>query len=1391
MDGYNGFITAVIFALLILLGSNLVLNLVLAVITSAIDDADDEAEAEEAEAEAQEEVAVKEDEPEEEDLSHIPPHRLPVYKLVQGRPFAYLIMAGIFANTVVLSMDRYPMTVDEEETIGVANSVFTYFFIGEMVLKLYALTPKYYAKDPYNLFDAFIVIMSIFELIMEKAVKGYEGSAISGLRAVRIFRVFKMAKEWRSLNTLLKMLQETLAEIVNFAILLILFMLIFALVGMQFFAGKMHFDDNGVTVPFVTKAKSKVSELPGDWDMKDVKGCEGVCTAVSKHYWMSYEDTDGSVKPKVATDDDHDAYYGAEVSRANFDDLWQSLVTIFQILTGENWNAAMYDGLRAIGWGAFIFYFLLIVIGMFFVMNIFLAILLSKFEGNDEIVAAPPENKTSFASLALTIRNSLNIAKMAGKSPNKDKEGSYAAEGNGDEAKTQDKKKKSTGASLGEAHDNMVDSAQELVSDLSDKVKKAPKADDDFALCCFGPTAPLRKFCKDMTGNPKFDSTIMVIILFSSITLAYDNPMKSPDRADVKFLMVLDYIFTIIFTFELLVKVVANGFLLNGPSSYLCNAWNRLDFIIVVTALLEMTPITMPPGLRAIRTIRVLRPIRMVARQKELRLVLDALLTSVPQVMNVMIVCVLFFLIFSVIFVNLYKGTFEGCDTEGMPDAGVSVVEIPPQLWSQMDAPGQHFLQNHQIFDDDGVLQSTGACYDKFYAEGLAQYPDKVCEACDPEEGCPRYKLQREGKNCITSYDICECLGAEWASTTYQNFNNVGEAMATLFEISTTEGWVDIMYAAVDATAIHMQPIRAYDKRYSQVILYIAFMLLGAFLFMNLFVGVIIERFNQIRDEMQATEGRSKIFMSEEQEAWSKTQTFILEKVIPKRKLKPKNEAAFAIVVNPKLDQFIMACIMLNSLVMGLRFFGASEGYLTMMAVINIIFAIIFTLEMFVKLAGLGWDQYWRDGWNKFDFVIVLGTFIGIVLHYGLHIEVGPVALIVRMVRMGRILRLINSAKTLKKLFNTLIASIPSLLNVCGLLAILMFVFAVLGVQMFATYAETGDINEHANFRTLDVALNSLFRFSTGENWNGVMHEMYLNGQDGCHPTDSEGIHEAKPGYPKLDRDEWGHSRDHSVYGWCDWGMTNEIQKTWGLDECKKEDGSLFGPDEDQDHEFCCRDLNGCGDIFLLRVYFYLFTLVVTFVMLNLAIGIILDAFEGEGQEDGSMLSEENLSKFVEDWSNFDQDADYNIKLSQLHDFFQLLDPPMGFGEDVVATDEQLLHMILSLDLVIRESNVTPELGDIKFDIQDVAQALGRRVCKLDAERKRDEIESEKPIVLEAEGEVPPHMKGISHSPATDVIRTYWELTYGVVSGAAATSGGAAAPPPVAPAPAPPVEPEA
>merc|ERR1712054_177766 len=163
-----------------------------------------------------------------------------------------------------------------------------------------------------------------------------------------------------------------------------------------------------------------------------------------------------------------------------------------------------------------------------------------------------------------------------------------------------------------------------------------------------------------------------------------------------------------------------------------------------------------------------------------------------------------------------------------------------------------------------------------------------------------------------------------------------------------------------------------------------------------------------------------------------------------------------------------MLCILLNSVVMGMSFFGQSQGYEAMLDALNYVFAAIFTFEFIIKVIAIGWTQYIRDGWNRFDFAIVVGTLLGIILEAWLKLQIGTVALVIRMVRM---FRMFNSAKTLKMLFNTLIASVPSLLNVCGLLAILMFVFAVLGLQCFASLPETDDINEHANFRSFEVAL--------------------------------------------------------------------------------------------------------------------------------------------------------------------------------------------------------------------------------------------------------------------------------------------------------------------------------
>lgn len=91
---------------------------------------------------------------------------------------------------------------------------------------------------------------------------------------------------------------------------------------------------------------------------------------------------------------------------------------------------------------------------------------------------------------------------------------------------------------------------------------------------------------------------------------------------------------------------------------------------------------------------------------------------------------------------------------------------------------------------------------------------------------------------------MCECLGLDWDKTIPNQFDNVAVALLTLFVISTTEAWTTVMYAAVDATSVDMQPKR--DEHLDRVWFFMLFLLIGAYLVMNLFVGVVIDNFKKV-----------------------------------------------------------------------------------------------------------------------------------------------------------------------------------------------------------------------------------------------------------------------------------------------------------------------------------------------------------------------------------------------------------------------------------------------------------------------------------------------------------------------------------------------------------------
>jgi hypothetical protein len=284
--------------------------------------------------------------------------------------------------------------------------------------------------------------------------------------------------------------------------------------------------------------------------------------------------------------------------------------------------------------------------------------------------------------------------------------------------------------------------------------------------------------------------------------------------------------------------------------------------------------------------------------------------------------------------------------------------------------------------------------------------------------------------------------------------------------------------------------------------------------------------------------------------------------------------------------------------------------------VLNYIFGGIFTIEAMLKLLGLG-AQYWHDSWNIFDFVIVFGyvdsapaqapgifsqatsanlennhtlayphvharygltsrscvsrslsrslarfhsTLLGISLRYAAGIDVGSIATVMRTFRVGRIFRLVRSAPTLRKLFQTLIVTLPSLANIGLLLALLFFIYAILGVQLYAKVRLQGSLGPNANFQTFTGAVLLLVRSSTGENWNGLMYACAL----------SDNTCESDPKY------------DATVCGFNDSGAPP------------------------------CTPINGCGDGVTPFFYFISFTLLVTFILLNVFIAVILEGFSNE-----------------------------------------------------------------------------------------------------------------------------------------------------------------------------------
>ena len=172
--------------------------------------------------------------------------------------------------------------------------------------------------------------------------------------------------------------------------------------------------------------------------------------------------------------------------------------------------------------------------------------------------------------------------------------------------------------------------------------------------------------------------------------------------------------------------------------------------------------------------------------------------------------------------------------------------------------------------------------------------------------------------------------------------------------------WVDVMFAATDVREdLHMQPIRNNGHWVGISYLYfLSWIMIGSFFIMQLMVGVICDQFNEQKGANEAV-GKG-LFTTQAQEEWKNTLKFI-QKMEPKRKLKPLNDTAFEYFYRRnEFDMFIMGCIAVNSFMMAINHLTISDGLTITIDVANYIFAAIFTFEFVAKVTAVGWKQYCR-----------------------------------------------------------------------------------------------------------------------------------------------------------------------------------------------------------------------------------------------------------------------------------------------------------------------------------------------------------------------------------------------------------------------------------------------
>ncbi|XP_066934051.1 voltage-dependent T-type calcium channel subunit alpha-1H-like isoform X1 [Clytia hemisphaerica] len=950
--------------------------------------------------------------------------------LAESSKYSELIMSIIVLNTICMAVEHYNEPERMTKILEILNLIFIWIFTIEMIVKMFGIGLRAYFQMGFNCFDCIVVMLSMMELLINDNNSSGNFTVFRSLRLLRIFRLI------RPMRHQIAVMLRTTSSVMTFFALLFLFMFTFAILGMHIFGGKFVFKNR----------------------------------------------------------------YGKMVlARSNFDSFVWAIVTVFQILTQEDWNLVMYDGIRATTKWASLYFLSLMTIGYYVLFNLLVAILVEGFTTPLEKKRMTRHIVSLLKSKAnkkmLTLKRTISLPDMLMNNNNVSNNNNQNTQE--DETETQGQiyarmmARRRTLGTIGLNNHDTFSSTKNNAGDYSSSedeedinlsplaqcVKEKTKQnkpillsarvtyDDDpkvlewkalndveantallqeynrekkknwncvkrlfpnftsyrnnWSFYLFPVDCRFRRTMIRITASKWFDAIILLLILYSCVLLALENPHKKMSPSLRYLIDTSMFMMTWIFFIEMMIKVIADGFI-SGHGSYLRCGWNVLDFMLVLTSIVDVfitlyfsgtkaQHIEIIKGMRVLRATRALRPLRMIRKAPGLKLVVQTLLFSLKPIGNTVLIATIFFIVFGILGVQQLKGKFYYC-------FGVTA----------------------------NLVRNKTECI---------QHPDGV-----------------------------------WTNYQY-NFDNLLEALMTLFVVSTKDGWIDIMRRGIDARGVDLAPRTNYAQW--RILYFVSFLLIGGFLVLNMIVGVVVENFQKCQElqDIQSNKARNVL------QKWKK-------KIEQRRnnywrEYPPWRKRIYKLCTSASWDVAITSVICSNVVIMSLEHYQMSEEFHILLEVCNIIFTTTYICEAVLLMVALSPRRYVKNKWYCFDLLVVIVSIISIFFDYlNVHISnVNPAAIkAMRLLRVIRALKLLKMAKGLRFLLNHVAETIPQVTNLALLFSLLFFVYSCLGIQLFGTLECTNrfpcaGLGRHANFKTLGNSMLTLFRIATGDNWSGIMRD--------------------------------------------------------------------------------------------------------------------------------------------------------------------------------------------------------------------------------------------------------------------------------------------------------------